>query len=100
MFHSHGALRPARWGAAMAIAAVGALGFATGANAAIFRPADGAALQTAILAANANGPGRDTIVLPATLISPTTQLFISSDLLITSDHATQAASNLATIDGS
>src|SRR6266545_874022 len=100
MTHSQAGLRRARWGAAMAIAAVSLLTFTAGANAAIFHPVDGPTFQAAVTTANTNGPGRDTIVMPNFLIPPLSPVTITNDLLITSDHGYQAVNDLPVLDGS
>src|SRR5262249_20569319 len=101
MIHSLGVQRPARWGAAMAIAAVFLLSSAAGARAAIFRPADGPALQAAVASANTNGPGRDVIIMSDQSFAPLAPITISSDLVITTDHSLQATpANTPTLDAS
>ena len=86
MNHTLAAPRLRRWGVAMAAASVGLLTLASAANATIYQPTTSPAFRQAVLVANAT-PGYDKIIIPTgATMSPSTNLVISDDLYITSDH--------------
>ncbi|HEY6888873.1 MAG TPA: choice-of-anchor Q domain-containing protein [Solirubrobacter sp.] len=87
MSHTLAASRLSRWGIAMAAATAGLLSCSAAANATVYHPSPtGNAFRQAVLDANAN-PGFDKIIIDTTFTSFTaTNLTITDDLYITSDH--------------
>jgi hypothetical protein len=91
-------MRTSKAAIAVVSACAGLLAIASGANAAVFRPAPGlAGLQQAIAQSNSN-PGTDTIVLGEGIYTPTSPQTFTDNVVLEGDHGNQGAAGGVKID--